>query len=237
MAKYCSMTVVAPITRTCSFSMEHLGDMLRQFLPVRRFLRFRDFAPGQSAENVCLLRHDVDVSLEYAERVARVEQEIGVSATYFIRMRANGYNPLGRRGRTALFSIERGGGEVGLHYEGIIGAENPDRAWRRFLLEKEMLEDLLGHPVGVALHMPSRCRDFDHSALQGCGVLYQTSSDERFGGLTFVSDSNRNWRNGCLCEHLRGSTGLHALLHPVWWVPEVRAADTETIVRGLAEGD
>lgn len=186
---------------------------------------------------VCLLRHDVDVSLEYAARMAHFEQELGIPATYFVRMRAAGYNPMSRRGRAILADIESGGGEVGLHYEGVGSSENPDAARRRFLLEKAMLEDLVGRPVGVALHMPRRCTGFDSRALMETGTLYDVASQERFGGLTFVSDSNRHWRDRCICEHLRERTGLHILLHPVWWMPEVQDADVSMIVRQLAEGD
>jgi hypothetical protein len=222
---------------TCSFSLEHLGEALRASRSTRRFLRFRDFSPGAPANRVCLLRHDVDVSLEYAARMADLEQELETPATYFIRMRAAGYNPMSRRGRAILKEIEEGGGEVGLHYEGVGDAEDPDAAFRRFLLEKAMLEDLVGHAVGVALHMPRRCHGFDGRAIEEAGALYDVSSQERFGGMSFVSDSNRQWRGGCICEHLRGNAGMHVLVHPVWWMPEVQDADVGNIVRRLAEGD
>jgi hypothetical protein len=223
--------------QTCTFSLDHLGSALRESRPKRRYLRFCDFSPEEPAEGVCLMRHDVDVSLEYAARMARFEQGIGVQATYFVRMRAAGYNPLSRRGRVILTDIERGGGEVGLHYEGIADGETPDSAWRRFRQEKAMLEDLLGHRVGAALHMPKRCNDFDAGAIAQAGALYDASSQERFGGLRFVSDSNRQWRECCICDHLGGSAGLHVLLHPVWWMPEIDDACVSTIVRQLAEGD
>jgi hypothetical protein len=223
--------------QTCSFSFEHLGGVLRESRTSRRFLRFRDFSDGTPANMVCLLRHDVDVSLEYAARMAHLEQELGIPATYFVRMRAAGYNPMSRRGRAILTDLENGGGEVGLHYEGAGSEENPDSARRRFLLEMAMLEDLLGHPVGVALHMPKRCTGFDSHAIKEAGALYDVASQERFGALSFMSDSSRKWRNGCICEHLCAQAGLHILLHPVWWMPEVREADSGEIVRRLAEGD
>lgn len=224
-------------TQSCSFSLEHLGGVLSESRLTRRFLRFRDFSPGKPANMVCLLRHDVDVSLEYAARMAHLEQELGIPATYFVRMRAAGYNPMSRRGRAVLAEIEDGGGEVGLHYEGVGSEENPDSARRRFLLEKTMLEDLVGRRVGVALHMPKHSNGFERGAIEEAGALYDVSSQERFGGLRFVSDSSRKWRNGCICEHLCGQAGLHILLHPVWWMPEVREADAGEIVRRLVEGD
>lgn len=222
---------------SCSFSLEHLSDVLGESRLTRRFLRFRDFSPGTPPEMVCLLRHDVNVSLEYAARMAHLEQELGIPATYFVRMRAAGYNPMSRHNRAILAEIEARGGEVGLHYEGVSSEESPDSAWRRFLLEKAMLEDLVGRPVGVALHMPRRCSGFDGRAIEEAGALYDVSSQERFGGLSFVSDSSRKWRNGCICEHLRAQAGLHILLHPVWWMPDVQEADAGEVVHRLAEGD
>ena len=85
--------------------------------------------------------------------------------------------------------------------------------------------------------MPRRCSGFDGRAIEEAGALYDVSSQERFGGLSFVSDSSRKWRNGCICEHLRAQAGLHILLHPVWWMPDVQEADAGEVVHRLAEGD
>jgi len=221
----------------CCFSTSHLSNMLAESLPRRRFLRFREFHLGESSDNICLLRHDVDVSLEYAARLAAIEQNLGIPATFFVRLRAAGYNAHSQRSRVVLRSIEEAGGEIGLHYEGAINGEGLDKAWRRFLLEKAVLEDLVGRCIGVALHTPRRCSAFAEEALREVGVLYDVSWQERFGALTFISDSNGTWHGGCLCEHLRTRAGLHALLHPAWWVAELREADVISMIRSLQDGE
>lgn len=188
-------------------------------------------------ERVLLLRHDVDVSLELAVEMARVEQSVGVRSTYFIRVHAVGYNPFSRDSYRSLHWLEDSGFEVGLHHEvggfvmgGVSAAEQLQR-------EVASLEAALGRPVwGVAGHLPRHAsRHLNQEDLRAAGIQYE-AGEERFNrGITFVSDSNRCWKPACPCSLVEDAPSLYAAVHPVWWMGQV--ADPEVLRRALLAGE
>ena len=76
---------------------------------------FRGFA-NAPAEGEVVLRHDVDLSLESALEMARIEAEVGVESTYFVLLTSPLYNALAPANREILRRIEGLGHDVGLHF-------------------------------------------------------------------------------------------------------------------------
>ncbi len=65
----------------------------RQYLQkANRKFRFIRFEEERFAENTCLWRHDIDTSPHRALKLAQIENEEGVSATYFFLLHSNRYN-------------------------------------------------------------------------------------------------------------------------------------------------
>ena len=62
-----------------------------------------------------LLRHDVDLSLDAALRLAEVEAEAGVTATYFLMTESVFYNLASSEGATAIARLRELGHRIGLH--------------------------------------------------------------------------------------------------------------------------
>src|SRR5688572_19028064 len=83
-----------------------------------RFLSFGELADGApESPRQCLLRHDVDVSVEYALAMARIEAEAGVRATYFLMLRSPAYNLLGRHASLAVREMAALGHDIGVHFD------------------------------------------------------------------------------------------------------------------------
>ena len=78
---------------------------------------FRDYHHYGDVSRCVILRHDVDFSLERAVRLAELEAEMGVGATYFALLRTDFYNPASQRGAAALRRIQSLGHEIGLHFD------------------------------------------------------------------------------------------------------------------------
>jgi hypothetical protein len=96
-------------------------------------------------------RHDVDVSLSAAAKMARFAELAGVQSTFYLNPRSDFYNVFSREGRAAVKAITEAGHRVGLHCDYLNGSiEN----WVRYDL------DLLnaGYPgvfaKCVSFHMP-----------------------------------------------------------------------------------
>lgn len=77
--------------------------------------RFRTYADDLETGDV-VLRHDVDLSPDRALRVARIEADLGVRATYFFLLSSPLYNVHNRHTRTVIREIESMGHDVGLHF-------------------------------------------------------------------------------------------------------------------------
>ena len=56
----------------------------------------------QDAARCVILRHDIDSSLDQALELARVEQKLGLSSTYFVLLSSDFYNVASRSSRGKL---------------------------------------------------------------------------------------------------------------------------------------
>ena len=97
---------------TCGFELEHY----RELLDAARAggYRFAGFDREPAAGDL-LLRHDVDLSLDAAVRLAELEAEAGAWATYFLMTRSVFYNLASQEGERALERLRELGHRVGLH--------------------------------------------------------------------------------------------------------------------------
>ncbi len=185
---------------SCAFDLAHYAELLEA--AKAGGYRFETFdhepLPGD-----LFLRHDVDLSLSAALRVAELEAESGARATYFLMTRSVFYNLASSEGELAIARLRELGHRVGLHavyphierddrFERVIAWHNPDPEYMR-------------EPVDRLLNvMQSPWFEPDH----------------------YRSDSNQHWRHGCPHEGLaRGDfEWLQLLTHPEIW-----AYDGETM--------
>jgi hypothetical protein len=178
----------------CSFSVDHSRELL---LAARaggyRFAGF-DSAP---APGDLILRHDVDLSLEAAVSLARVEAELGAFSTWFVMTRSAFYNLDSPHGSQALEQLRSLGGRIAHH-----------AVWPAVDLD-ERFEPL------VAWHNPEP--DYMSAPISGA---VNVMAPPWFDPAHYRSDSNQHWRHGCPHEALaRGEfEWLQLLTHPAIWV-------------------
>lgn len=179
---------------SCSFALEHYGDLLTAAGDGGyRFAFFdADPAPGE-----LYLRHDVDLSLDAALKMAELEIEHGAFSTYFLMTQSVFYNLASPEGLRAINRLRELGHRVGLHAVWP-GAELDDRF----------------DPV-VAWHNP----DPDYMSEPVDGAV-NVMEPPYFDPERYRSDSNQRWRHGCPHEDLREGRfdWLQLLIHPEIWV-------------------
>jgi hypothetical protein len=160
----------------------------------------------EPTDTVLYLRHDVDLSLDAALRMARIEAELDVTATYFLMTGSVFYNLDSKEGEAAITELRALGHRVGLH------AIYPEaRLDERF------------DPV-VAWHNPDPA--YMSAPIEGALNVMEPS---RFDPATYRSDSNQNWRSGDPRDELRSGAfpWLQLLIHPEIWVyPGTRMGET-----------
>ena len=179
---------------SCAFTLDHYRDLLAAARAGGyRFATF-EAPPGRGD---LILRHDVDLSLDAAVRMAELEAEVGATATYFLMTESVFYNLASPEGVSALARLRDLGHRVGLHA----------------VYPKAALDERFD-PV-VAWHNPDP--EYMTAPVPGAVNVMQ---DGWFDPPTYRSDSNHRWRFGCPHEELRTGTfsWLQLLTHPEIWV-------------------
>lgn len=205
---------------TCGgFKIDHYRELIQGALGLG--YRFATFSEHEavSEHRLILMRHDIDLSVDNALNFARIEADLRVRATYFVRVHARHYNPFEYHTYRKLREIEALGHEIGLHYEpGFADAvgEEPAAMVRR---EKAILEALFAHPiVSAAAHLPAKSgMTVTEDNLATFGLRYEAYTPRFREAFKYLSDSNGRWREGCLCGHLGQHDRLCVLIHPFWW--------------------
>ena len=190
------------------------------------FFTFGELADDAAGgERQCLLRHDVDVSMEYALAMARAEAEEGVRSTYFLMLRSPAYNLLGRHSALAVREMVSLGHEIGVHFDAEHPLVKPETLVDQVLVEAAMVGDLAGREVkAVSFHQPSRQILEQRLIVPG---LINTYNQDQLAGWHYVSDSNRSWKTKSGLELFREAEHpkIQLLVHPMWWVCEAQATD------------
>jgi hypothetical protein len=179
---------------SCAFTLAHYRELLAAARAGGYRFAFFDHEP-QPGE--LFLRHDVDLCLEAALRLAEVEAELEVGATYFLMTRSEFYNLAAPSGQAALARLRALGHRVGLH-----------------ALHPHVDLDERFDPV-LAWHNPDPA--YMTAPLAGIVNVMQPGF---FHPQRYRSDSNQRWRHGCPHADLaRGAFDwLQLLVHPEIWV-------------------
>lgn len=184
----------------------------------KRTYRFRRFWDFDRAERFILWRHDVDFSPQGAVKLAAIECDAGVVATYFVSFHSDFYNLLEREVSDCVRQIADFGHEVGLHVD--LASDGADPV---------ALEETLGHEAGWLSRLThSACRAFsfhnpDERAARFREPRYagmiNAAAQYFYAEVGFCSDSNGIWRERRLEDVLSGATDqrLQVLTHPENW--------------------
>jgi len=181
---------------SCAFDLPHYRELLDA--AEAGGYRFATFETEPQPGDV-LLRHDVDLSLEAALELARLEQEAGARATYFLMTESVFYNLDSALGRETLRELRSLGHAVGIH--GVYPRASRDDRFDAVL----------------AWHNPDP--EYVHEPVSGFVNVMQPPW---FTKGKYRSDSNQHWREGCPHEELRARKfeWLQLLTHPEIWVYE-----------------
>lgn len=148
--------------------------------------------PGALPERLVLLRHDVENDPAHAARMAGLEADAGLRASYFFRAKRGRYTP------ETLRRISGLGHEIGYHYESVSQAwGDVPRALELFALG---LAELRAHAsVRVASMHGSPLYPWDNRAIWSgarpadFGLLGETYLDIDYARLAYYTDTGRSW--------------------------------------------
>jgi len=113
---------------------------------------------GNVSEGEVLLRHDVDLSVERAVRMAEIEASANVDSTYYFLLTSRLYNIFNDQTRNRIDRIQSLGHDIGLHFsthQYYNDAPGDEQLIEDVNTEREMLESVTGVSVDtVSFHVP-----------------------------------------------------------------------------------
>jgi len=200
-------------------------DTIRKYLPI---VDYKDVI-DKNLDKYCVIRHDIEFSMERAYKLAKVEKEIGVQSTYNIQLRNNNYNALSDKNIELAKKIY----ELGHH----IGAHVHVEYWKKYIHFPELLSGFVYEDARILRHfliVPVDRFVFHRPTsdlLKDCVRAYKLINlfDKPFFNyfegerpidldVYYFSDSNHSWKYGHpLKEDLFKINKLQLLCHPYSW--------------------
>jgi len=192
----------------CDFTLRHYGEILKT--AKQRGFRFTFFSKKNLLKKIIYLRHDIDVSLENALKIAEIEKKYKVYSTFFIRTHTSFYNPISPDSLETIKKIVNLGHKIGLHYDGLI-KKNLEK-----MIQKEFnhLQNYFPISKVVSFHQPNQ-KVFGLKLKR----FINAYSTYFFKECEYISDSNRELKRGCIKEFIEQTTSskIQILTHPIWW--------------------
>jgi len=148
----------------------------------------------QPKEKVVIMRHDVDRKPYNALKMAQIEKELSVSASYYFRTVEGVYND------EVISQIKMLGHEVGYHYENMDTCNgNYEDAYSDFCKNLKKLKEF--YPVQTFCMHGSPMSRFDNKDLwkkynyKELGLIAEPYFDIDFNKVFYITDASRAWNN------------------------------------------
>ena len=200
--------------------------LVKQNLPIMDFSEVND-----EVNAFCVLRHDIEFSIDRALQMARIEHEdLNVHSTYTVQLRNNTYNALSQKNIEAIQEIESMGHYIGLH-------QNPPQMSDDELVDYitkdiETLEHYYGFSVDrFAFHRCGSNPGILERYVEVPGKIncYAKEFFHYFSGdkpedirVHYLADSNHDWKYGhpFNIDYWDLPQKMQLLTHPYSWTEE-----------------
>ena len=197
---------------------KNIINIVRNHLPI---LDFSDV--NNHTEKFCVLRHDIEFSIDRAYELAKIERELGVISTYTVQVRNNTYNALSEKNIELMRKIKDLGHHIGLH-------QNPplmklEKLANYIMADIQILEHFYGFEVDrFAFHRPKREYLKNYINLEGKINCYDMRFFQYFDekpdklDVLYLADSNHQWKYGYPLDYDFSEVNkLQILTHPYSW--------------------
>ena len=210
---------------------KNIIQLVKTHLPIMDFSEIksvnRDFK--FKTKKFCVIRHDIEFSVDRALKMAKIENELGIKSTYTVQLRNNTYNALSEKNIESVQEIKNLGHKIGLH-------QNPpkmskDRLVPYILKDIETLEHYYGFEVDrFAFHrcgsnpeilewnvkVPGKINCYDRKFFH----YFQGEKPSKLNVL-YLADSNHEWKYGYPLDYdFSKIDKLQLLTHPYSWTEE-----------------
>ncbi|MFB9274559.1 hypothetical protein [Cohnella cellulosilytica] len=187
-----------------------------------KFVSFREMVENQKIyEKKIILRHDIDISLEKAHRMAKLEAYLNIKSIYFIMVSSEFYNVSSPSSKDILTEIVAMGHEIGLHFDNTAYKyQDLDEMRSLIFREAALLESIVNTDItAVSFHRPSR--EILEQNLN-LNPMVNAYNHVFFNEIKYISDSRKTWIEKSIDEVINEDqySKIQLLIHPIWWGEE-----------------
>lgn len=163
------------------------------------FQTFKDFLEKPHDGKTIILRHDVDLKPENSLATARIENELGIEASYYFRAVPESWDEDIIKKTAAL------GHEIGYHYESLTTANGDiDEAYNDFVKNLDKLKSLLNSSnssnscLTICMHgsprSPYDSKDiWKRYSYKELNIIGEPYFDMDFSKAFYLTDTGRRW--------------------------------------------
>ncbi len=197
---------------------KNIIKLIRSHLPIVDFSEVTD-----DTKKFCILRHDIEFSIDRAYELAKIEKDLGVISTYTVQLRNNTYNALSEKNIDLIKKIKDLGHHIGLH-------QNPplmklDELANYIMADIQILEHFYGFGVDrFAFHRPKKEYLKNYITLKEKINCYDKKFFQYFDekpdvlDVLYLADSNHQWKYGYPLDfNFSEINKLQLLTHPYSW--------------------
>jgi hypothetical protein len=161
-------------------------------------LLFKDFIHNHTGyPSFALIRHDVDRKPKLALKMANLEKQLGIQATYYFRMKPSSFD------EKIIKEISKMGHEIGYHYECLSDTNgNLEKALNDFEKNLEKLRKVApiktismhGRPLKPYDNRDMWKADQNHKLLkEKFDIEGEVYLDIDYTDIAYINDTGRNW--------------------------------------------
>ncbi len=203
---------------------ENIISLIKMNLPIMDFSDITD-----ETEKFCVLRHDIEFSIDRALKIAEIEKSLGISSTYTVQLRNNTYNALSQKNIDIIRKINNMGHKIGLHQNPPM--MNDEKLIKYILKDIETLEHYYGFEVDrYAFHrcgsnpeilkryveIPNKINCYDKKFFH-----YFKGDTPKKLRVYYLADSNHKWKYGHPLElNFNKVNKIQLLTHPYSWTED-----------------
>ncbi len=206
------------------FSFNEYGKIISS---IQKYLPILDYSEVNNlTSKFCVIRHDVEFSVDRAYDLAKYEHSLGIKTSYMFQIRNNCYNVFSDKNLSKIELIAGMGHEIGLHAH--MDALKDTRYIDSYIKnDVNILSALTGFVIDrFSFHRPKR----EHLELNLNIPNIINTYDKKYFHLTedlcnlnvtYLADSQHKWNYGHPLDlNLKVINKLQLLTHPYSWTKE-----------------
>lgn len=185
---------------TFSFNeYQYIINQIRTHIPILSFDNVLT-----TTNKYCVIRHDVEFSIQRALNLAKFENTIGISSTYVFQICNNNYNPFSYKNKEQILEIISLGHDIGVHVHFGNFNEEKECIENYIIKQAQLLSIALDFPINkFSIHRPMS--KYIENVINITG--YINMNDDKFFTYTnnydiynlpvlYLADSNHTWKYG-----------------------------------------